>query len=516
MATDESAIAKPREAGRGPQVLVILLIVAFAGYLRFDGFGVRSLWLDEFSTWHVSRLDLGESLRWAPERTIAPLYQLSLRLLSSDPHPSEWVLRFPAACAGTLAVAALALLGWRLGGFMVGVSAALLLAFAPLQIEYSQEARPYSMLVLGSIVSVLLWERLLDKPRLAGWFAYVLVTLLCMHAHVLAVFLVLAQTGWWIQRECQRFDRRRAFFALTALATTALLCMPLALRAILARDTVSNALDWIAPAGVAGALTELAKVTFGLTWLIILAVTVVMLLAAGMLRTRISRLASDDAQHECAPGGLALAAWWLGGTWLGLVVVSILFHPLLITRYVLPAAAPALLLPLLASRRLHRWAPPALATATLLVALPSQIGAVARPPLGFRELTQFLAEREDLAQSLVVYAVDAVEPAFVEWESCAYRYYPIPGAEPRIWILHAPPDDATHDVLKDPRKLYVIAFQADPRLAIRTAGRSIELFPVAETNYTQRSFGGYTLCQVAPLQDANFPADHSHPTPPAP
>jgi hypothetical protein len=144
------------------EVIALAAILVLAAYLRFDALGARSLWLDEFSTWHVSRLPLGQSLTWGPELTIPPLYQLLLRLLSPDPHPDEWVLRFPAAVAGLGAVAAAWWLGRTVAGAAAGCALAALMACNPLQIEYSREARPYSLLVLGCVLSTAAWYRLVS------------------------------------------------------------------------------------------------------------------------------------------------------------------------------------------------------------------------------------------------------------------------------------------------------------------------------------------------------------------
>ena len=151
----------PHTAEPSPRPLAwivgLLLILAFGTYLRFGDLGVRSLWYDELSTWHVSRLALADSLRWLPEVKMAPLYQICLRGLTDDPRPAEWVLRLPAATAGVLAILAAFWLGKLGGGWAVGCALAGLLACNSLQLDYSQEARPYTLLILGYTLSVTLW-----------------------------------------------------------------------------------------------------------------------------------------------------------------------------------------------------------------------------------------------------------------------------------------------------------------------------------------------------------------------
>lgn len=160
----------------------LTVIMLLAGFLRFEGLGVRSLWQDELCTWHVSRMELGESLRWGPELTKPPLYQFLLRAMTSDAHPSEWTLRFPATLCGLLTIPAVFWLGWLGAGSRVGLAAAALIACNVLQIEYAQEARPYTILVLGCTLSTVLWYQMVVGARRATSLAYTLVTALTLYA----------------------------------------------------------------------------------------------------------------------------------------------------------------------------------------------------------------------------------------------------------------------------------------------------------------------------------------------
>jgi len=173
-------------------------LVLLGAYLRFDGLGARSLWLDEFCTWHVSRMELNESLRWEPELTIPPLYQLTLRALSVSSHPPEWLLRLPAAGCGILTILAAFWLGKELCSVVAGCALAALVACNALQLDFGQEARSYSMLVLGCTVSFTLWYRLATRSKGVDFCGYVVVTTLTFYAHFLVVLTILAQLGWWV------------------------------------------------------------------------------------------------------------------------------------------------------------------------------------------------------------------------------------------------------------------------------------------------------------------------------
>jgi hypothetical protein len=481
---------------RGLLVLAALIVVVGV-FVRFDQLGRRSLWLDELSTWHVSRMPVAESLRWAPERTVAPLYQLSLRALTGKPRPAEWVLRFPAAFAGGLAIVAAWWLGRRLNGSVVAVSVALLLALSQAQIYYSQEARPYSMLVLGSTLSVLLWHRFLTRPTRWRAAAYIGITALAVYAHYLAALAILGEVGWWVQCELRRADRRGSRHAYLAPLAVAVLCLPLVVRTMSGWSEVRTALAWISPPAAGGALAMLADVTYGYGWLALLAAALACEIAWALGFRRPQGGEAYGVGYPHGSAGVSLLLWWLGTSWIGVWLISTLGLPLMVTRYVLPAAIPAMLLPLLVARRFHRYGPLAIAVLTGALALPGLLSARAAPALGFRELMAFL-EAHAQPSDAVVYAVKGVTPEQAEFESLAFRYYARPGLSVRQWRM----DDAgeREAIVADRRRLYVVAFLADPLPTLQAGGRVLEPFVIDGTMYSQLAFGPYRLLRIAALQ----------------
>ncbi len=351
---------------------MLALIVLLGGYLRFSGLGQRSLWLDEFSTWHVSRMDLGQSLRWAPELTKPPLYQLVLRIVTRSARPSEQVLRLPAAVCGMFTILAAWWLGKAAGGWAVGCALAGLVACHGVQIHYNQEARSYSMLVLGCTVSLALWHRLVIAPRWADLVAYVVVATLTFHAHYLTTLTLGAEATWWLLLGAFRRTQRRKW-PLIALGATGVLCAPMAVHYLRFQSSIFQGLDWIPSPTWHGAVGILDQLTFGRVWVLALLVPGVLIWLAGLLgymslrgpqrsvRACRGRHAPWWTSHAGAftgskdPCGLLLIV--LAAAWLGLVVVSWVVQPAMILRYALPASIPALLIPLVVARRLNSYAP---------------------------------------------------------------------------------------------------------------------------------------------------------------
>lgn len=480
----------------------LALVLAVGGYLRLVRLGERSLWLDELCTWHVSRMDLGDSLRWEPELTIPPLYQFVVRAITDDPRPPEGLLRLPAAMAGIVSLAAVFWLGGLAGHWAIGVAAAGLLACNLLQIDYSQEARPYTLLVLGATVSMAAWYRLVVRARWLDFLVYVVVTTLTFHAHFLAAAGVAAQVLWWLLLSWRRGPDRRALRPLAALAVTGGICTPIILRTILARGTTSHALSWIEPPTWERAFVILRQLTYGWHWVLIILLPGAALALVG-LRSRVNSAGGGyRARLAAGPEDLCgLLLIWLAGSWLGLLVVSWVLEPMLVARYALPAAVPALLLPLIVGHRLHRGAPLVILGLFVAGTAPNWINRSRVVEPGFRELTRYVQDHVDPEQAVVVLTLDEVNyPGWADMERLGFAYYPLndrPIHELRVPAAGVPPDGA---ILEDPRALYVVVFRADILPVLAAAGRQVTPIRYEGESFSRLLFPPYRLIRVAPLR----------------
>ena len=159
--------AQPRAA-----LALMIPVLLLATFLRVYHLTFQSLWLDELMTWWRSSYnDLPTVLRSVESDVWPPGYSLWIYAIIHTLGASDYLLRFPAALGGVLSVAAIYLLGRRLGGHLAGLFAALLLAVLEISIYYSQEARPYSGLILFSILSTYFGLRLVEDSGKPGPFA---------------------------------------------------------------------------------------------------------------------------------------------------------------------------------------------------------------------------------------------------------------------------------------------------------------------------------------------------------
>ena len=153
----------PRE---GWALLALLAIMLLGAVLRFYGLGFQSLWGGELASWDFGGRDTIS--RVVRDGSQPPLYFLVLHFARWIFGDSEWALRLPSAVAGWLCIPAIYLLGKKFYSEREGIMAALFLAVLWPPVYYSQEARPYAMLILLSILISYFWWDLMQGLRYRG------------------------------------------------------------------------------------------------------------------------------------------------------------------------------------------------------------------------------------------------------------------------------------------------------------------------------------------------------------
>jgi mannosyltransferase len=186
----------PREDAP-PWRTALAAVVLLAAALRVHGIDRESLWFDEGHSLQTARLSPGDLVASLAEDVHPPLYFLVLSGSTRVFGESDAALRMPSAVLGTLAVLAFFLLGRRLAGTGAGLAAAFLSAVSPFHVAYSQEARPYALLLLLCVVSTHALARLVDDPRRAGRrVAYGALAAAVLYTHANGVFLLAAHAAF--------------------------------------------------------------------------------------------------------------------------------------------------------------------------------------------------------------------------------------------------------------------------------------------------------------------------------
>jgi 4-amino-4-deoxy-L-arabinose transferase-like glycosyltransferase len=147
-------------------LMSLLILSAFA--LRLAHLGGHSLWFDELLELDIAQGPFSQIEPQLVRHAAMPLDYYLLYPWVRLGRQESWV-RFPALVFGTLAIPLAYLLGRHLFGTRVGYLAAALLAYDSFAVEYSQEARPYALLLCLTLAACLGLWRAYQTHRTRYW-----------------------------------------------------------------------------------------------------------------------------------------------------------------------------------------------------------------------------------------------------------------------------------------------------------------------------------------------------------
>ena len=219
----QMTVAELRERARRRDMKLMLWgIVVLGAALRLAALGAKSFWLDEIASVVIARMP-GNSFwywLWTQEGNMA-LYYVMLRPWLGI-HLGEATVRLLSVLPGIAGVPVMYLLGKRLFGRGVGLLAALFLTLSTCAVVYSQEARGYSWLLFGTIVSTYLFARLIARPTYAMACGYALAAGVTFYFHYFGLLVPLAQAVSLMALPNDRRPWRQLFVAGTLVTLFAL------------------------------------------------------------------------------------------------------------------------------------------------------------------------------------------------------------------------------------------------------------------------------------------------------
>lgn len=172
--------------------LVVFLVLAIALALRTISLN-SDLWIDEvFTLVDFIRLPVGKILTDFSSDNQHILFSLlshaSVALFGESP----WAIRLPSVLFGLASIWAGMRLALVVYGKQVAAFSGLLMAVSYHHIWFSQNARGYTMLLLGTVLSTYFLLRGLQYGKWRYWAGYAVVIAFSAWAHLTAVFVALA------------------------------------------------------------------------------------------------------------------------------------------------------------------------------------------------------------------------------------------------------------------------------------------------------------------------------------
>jgi mannosyltransferase len=192
--TTESCIPQsPRPASSLLELTVLTLIVALAAVLRLHWLDAKSFWFDEGVSVAIARLDWYNFARilWRREANMSLYYFLLHYWLHFG--SSEFFIRSLSVLFAIASIPLVYQLGRRLFDPRIGLMAAALLAVNAYHVQYSQDARSYSLMVFLCSLSSLYFLKSLKEPSRANRVVYIVISALAVYAQFFSGLLLIAQ-----------------------------------------------------------------------------------------------------------------------------------------------------------------------------------------------------------------------------------------------------------------------------------------------------------------------------------
>lgn len=312
----------------------VLVIFAFA--LHAHNLDHTSYDLDEaVHIWHAQK-SYSDVVDQSANDPNPPVYNLILSTWVKFFGVSEWTTRFFSVLMSVLAVLAVYLIGKRNFGLAVGIMAALLFCFSPIQFRFSHLARPYSLLMVSVIMSYGLLFEAIRHPSRKWYVLYFLSTSWMIYVHPTSVFNLPAQG---LMAILMLFSSRRNLIMLIATQVAAAGSFAIWVFSVpyFERDDKM----WFAAPDM-NAVTQVLEVFHGTMWIFVVSM---LLLAIVALRIIFLFGQDDDRGRK-----LLLLVLWILVPMLGSIAVSHAFKPVFQDKYIL-SVQPAFMLMLAYSIR---------------------------------------------------------------------------------------------------------------------------------------------------------------------
>ena len=176
--------------------ILLPLILLLGLFFRLYALGGESLWLDEAISIRNAKLNFLQ-ISFGYFNT-PPLYYIFLHWWTSIFGFSEFAVRLPSVIFGVLSLLIIYEVGNLLFDSDTGRLSSMLMAFSVFHIQFSQEARTYSLSVLLTLLSMYYFIKLIKRENYQVVIGYILSSILLMYSHIYGLFVIIAQNIYFI------------------------------------------------------------------------------------------------------------------------------------------------------------------------------------------------------------------------------------------------------------------------------------------------------------------------------
>jgi len=172
---------------------LLLAILCLGLFLRIYDLAGESMWLDETVSVRLAHKGVSAIVKNRAANIHPPLYFLLLRGWVALFGDSEFATRFLSVLFGAAAIFMMYKVGSLFFDQEVGILSSLLLAVSRFHIQYSQEARAYTLMALLTLLSIYFFKRFLEDGNRWVSMGYILSTAFLAYTHVFGLFIIAAE-----------------------------------------------------------------------------------------------------------------------------------------------------------------------------------------------------------------------------------------------------------------------------------------------------------------------------------
>ena len=176
---------------------IFILTFTFIACLRVFGLASSSLWQDEVVCIYKSQDSFASTLETLTKENQPPLYHFTLHLWMKAFGTGAVAARSLSYLTGLLALLIIFITSRKLFGGPVAWWTYLLAGLSPGLLEFTQEATPYGLYWLFSILGSLAYIQAFSKNKnTAWWIAYAIFRAASIYVHYFAIFTIVAEGAW--------------------------------------------------------------------------------------------------------------------------------------------------------------------------------------------------------------------------------------------------------------------------------------------------------------------------------
>lgn len=197
--------------------MIKIFLIFLLGLLIRVAANNRDFWFDEAYTYQIANLPLKELTAATLTDNNPPFYYLLIHFILKISQ-NETIIRLPSLVASLISIFVVYKLGQKITHQRTALLAATLFVISPLTIYLSTEARPHSLAILATMLTIYYFFNLITKPKTANFVQFGAIFTLGLYTHYYLALLVLPLTWLFLKN-------KRPFFKTWLLTTSASLAI---------------------------------------------------------------------------------------------------------------------------------------------------------------------------------------------------------------------------------------------------------------------------------------------------